>query len=157
MTTGVRRGELCALRWELLDLDKAVLAIRSSIAQDGTRTWEKDTKTHQQRRIALDENTVTLLRSYRQRCEEDAAAVGMTIIPGGRVFSASVDHSTWLKPASLSQRYRRMCARLDSDMNLHQLRHYSATEPITAGVDARTAAGRLGHGGGSTTLRVYSA
>ena len=39
-----------------------------------------------------------------------------------------------------------------------QLRHYSATELIAAGVDIRTVAGRLGHGsGGTTTLRVYSA
>ncbi|WP_445185152.1 GntR family transcriptional regulator [Pseudonocardia sp. Cha107L01] len=43
-------------------------------------------------------------------------------------------------------------------MHLHQLRHYSATELIAAGVDIRTVAGRLGHGGGgTTTLRVYSA
>src|SRR5205807_4296036 len=43
-------------------------------------------------------------------------------------------------------------------MNIHQLRHYSATELIAAGVDVRTVAGRLGHGGGgATTLRVYSA
>ena len=43
-------------------------------------------------------------------------------------------------------------------MHIHQLRHYSATELIAAGVDVRTAAGRLGHGGGgTTTLRVYSA
>jgi hypothetical protein len=51
-----------------------------------------------------------------------------------------------------------MCRRLGWDMNLHQLRHYSATELISAGVDLRTVAGRLGHsGGGVTTLRVYSA
>ena len=43
-------------------------------------------------------------------------------------------------------------------MHLHQLRHYSATELIAAGVDVRTVAGRLGHsGGGTTTLKVYSA
>jgi integrase/DNA-binding transcriptional regulator YhcF (GntR family) len=158
MTTGARRGELCALRWDLLDLDNAVLIIRTSIAQDTAKTWEKDTKTHQQRRIALDTDTVALLRAYRQRCEADASAVGATIAPEGRVFSPSVDHTTWLKPSSVSQRYRRMCARLGWDMHLHQLRHYSATELISAGVDARTVAGRLGHGGGgSTTLRVYSA
>ena len=52
MTTGARRGELCALRWDGLDLDSAVLSIRSSITQEGSRSWEKDTKTHQQRRIA---------------------------------------------------------------------------------------------------------
>src|SRR5262249_10901523 len=52
----------------------------------------------------------------------------------------------------------RMCAKLGWDMNIHQLRHFSATELIAAGVDVRTVAGRLGHGGGgATTLRVYSA
>jgi integrase/DNA-binding transcriptional regulator YhcF (GntR family) len=158
MTTGAHRGELCALRWDLLDLDNAVLTIRTSIAQATAKTWEKDTKTHQQRRIALDTDTVALLRAYRQRCEADASAAGATIATEGRVFSSSVDHTTWLKPSSVSQRYRRMCARLGWDMHLHQLRHYSATELISAGVDARTVAGRLGHGGGgSTTLRVYSA
>ena len=51
-----------------------------------------------------------------------------------------------------------MCRRLGWDMNIHQLRHYSATELVAAGVDLRTIAGRLGHsGGGVTTLRVYSA
>jgi hypothetical protein len=51
-----------------------------------------------------------------------------------------------------------MCARLGWDMNLHQLRHYSATELIAAGVDVRAVAGRLGNGGGgSTTLRAYTA
>jgi hypothetical protein len=51
-----------------------------------------------------------------------------------------------------------MCGRLGWDMHIHQLRHYSATELIAAGVDIRTVAGRLGHGGGgTTTLRVYSA
>ncbi len=158
MTTGARRGELCALRWDLVDLDNAVLVIRSSIAQDGTKTWEKDTKTHQQRRITLDAATVALLRTYRQQCELDASAVGATIATDGRVFSSSVDHRSWLKPSSVSQRYQRMCARLGWDMHLHQLRHYSATELISAGVDPRTVAGRLGHGGGgATTLRVYSA
>jgi integrase len=134
MTTGARRGELCALRWNLLDLNRAVLVIRSSIAQDGTRTWEKDTKTHQQRRIALDESTVALLRAYRQECERDAAAVGATIAPSGRIFSPSLDHTTWHRPSSVSRRYARMCARLGWDMNLHQLRHYSATELKVRGV-----------------------
>ncbi|MGH3612523.1 MAG: tyrosine-type recombinase/integrase [Pseudonocardia sp.] len=158
MTTGARRGELCAMRWDRLDLDRAVLTIRTSIAQQGTRTWEKDTKSHQQRRIALDANTVSLLRAYRQQCEENAAAIGVTLVPDGRLFSAEVDHSTWLRPSSVSNRYARMCRRLGWDMNLHQLRHYSATELIAAGVDVRTVAGRLGHGGGgSTTLRAYTA
>ncbi|MEV4317781.1 tyrosine-type recombinase/integrase [Actinocrispum sp. NPDC049592] len=158
MTTGARRGEICALRWDLLDLEARTLSINSSISQDGAKTWEKDTKTHQQRRIALDTDTVTLLRAYRVQCESQAAEMAVQVDPQGRVFSSSIDHSTWLKPDSVSQRYERMCERLGWDMSIHSLRHYSATELITAGVDIRTVAGRLGHGGGgATTLRVYTA
>jgi len=158
MTTGVRRGELCALRWDCLDITGGVLTIRSAIAQDGARTWEKDTKTHQQRRIALDPQTLALLGAYRRRCEERAQAAGVGLPGSARIFSDSPDGSTWLKPGSVGQRYVRMCARLGWDMNLHQLRHYTATELIASGVDVRTVAGRLGHGGGgATTLRVYSA
>ncbi|GAA4547271.1 tyrosine-type recombinase/integrase [Pseudonocardia xishanensis] len=158
MVTGARRGELCALSWDRLDLDRAVLTIRSSIAQRDTHTWEKDTKTHQQRRIHLDADTVTILKTYRGECQRLAESAGITIRPDGRLFSPAIDHSTWLRPSSISNRYVRMCRRLGWDMNLHQLRHYSATELIAAGVDVRTVAGRLGHGGGgSTTLRVYTA
>jgi hypothetical protein len=42
MTTGARRGELCALRWDRLDLAGGVLDIRTSMAQINTRIWEKD-------------------------------------------------------------------------------------------------------------------
>jgi integrase/DNA-binding transcriptional regulator YhcF (GntR family) len=158
MTTGARRGELCALRWDELDLDNAVLSIRSSIGQQGAKTWAKDTKTHQQRRISLDSDTVALLRAYRLQREATATEFGRELAADGRIFSAAVDHRTWLKPDSVSQRYERMCRKLGWDMHIHQLRHYSATELITAGVDVRTVAGRLGHGGGgATTLRVYTA
>ena len=158
MTTGARRGELCAIRWDSLNLDDAVLWLRTSIAQDGAETWEKGTKTHQQRRIALDPETVALLRLYRQHCEDTARELDVTLTEDGRVFSPEPDHFTWIKPSTVSQRYRRMCEQLGWDMHLHQLRHYSATELISAGVDVRTVAGRLGHGGGgSTTLRVYTA
>ena len=54
MTTGARRGELCGLRWRNVDLDSGTIILRTSIAQDGARGWEKDTKTHQQRRVEID-------------------------------------------------------------------------------------------------------
>jgi integrase len=158
MMTGARRGELCALTWDRLDPKTGILQIRTSIAQDNGRTWEKDTKTHQQRRITLDQATVELLRLYRARSEQCAAVLGIALPDNARMFSRDPDGSTWPLPDTISQRYERMCKRLGWDLNIKELRHYSATELITAGVDLRTVAGRLGHsGGGVTTLRVYSA
>ena len=67
-------------------------------------------------------------------------------------------HDRPCDPSGVTHRYARMCAELGIDSHLHALRHYSATELLTAGVDLRTVAGRLGHGGGgATTLRVYAA
>jgi integrase len=158
MTTGARRGELCALRWNRIDFGTGVLTIRKSIAEVGGQTWEKDTKTHQQRRIVLDQQTLALLRAFLVHSAEQAASLEIALPEDGLVFSPDPDGASWPKPGTATQRYSRMCARLGYAMHLHQLRHYSATELISGGVDIRTVAGRLGHGGGGvTTLRVYSA
>jgi hypothetical protein len=157
-STGARRGELCALQWDRIDFAASVIDIRSAIAQVNTRTWEKDTKTHQRRRIVLDAQTLALLRAYLQGAAADAAALGIELVEESFVFSPDPDRREWLNPDTVTQRYSRMCKRLGWDMHIHQLRHYSATELIAAGVDVRTVADRLGHGGGgTTTLRVYSA
>ena len=158
MTTGARRGELCALRWSQVDLVNAVVSLRTSIGQDGKVRWEKDTKTHQKRRVALDAETVAVLSEHHERCVARAAEVGVTLAADAYVFSLAPDASAHLVPDSVSQRYRNMASRVGLDTHLHALRHYSATELITAGIDIRTVAGRLGHaGGGTTTLRVYAA
>lgn len=158
MTSGARRGELCGLRWQHLDLENAVVMLQRSIAQAGAEVWEKDTKSHQQRRITLDTDTVEVLGEHWERCAARATALGVTLGKRAFVFSAAPDGSTHLRPDSVSERYRALADRLGIDTTLHRLRHYNATELITAGVDVRTVAGRLGHGGGgTTTLRVYSA
>ncbi|ALE74390.1 hypothetical protein AD006_25335 [Pseudonocardia sp. EC080610-09] len=158
MTTGARRGELCALRWSNVDLESGTVTIRRAIAQDGRVLQDKDTKTHQQRRLALDAETTEVLRDHRERCDKRARAIGDALRPEAYVFSLAPDGETSLVPGSVTQRYSRMAARLGLDTHLHNLRHYSATELIAAGVDVRTVAGRLGHsGGGVTTLRVYAA
>ncbi|WP_234027796.1 tyrosine-type recombinase/integrase [Pseudonocardia dioxanivorans] len=158
MTTGARRGELCAIRWSDLDLDEGVLNLRRSIRQDETRTVEKDTKTHQHRRLTLDPETVALLGEHRARAEERCTELGIELNRRAFVFSRDPAGKSHLLPGSVTQRFSRMTARLGIDSHLHCLRHYSATELIAAGVDIRTVAGRLGHsGGGVTTLRVYAA
>jgi integrase len=135
-----------------------VLSVERSIGQLAGQTWEKDTKTHQHRRIALDQETLTLLAGHRERCMVDAAALGIERPPDAYMFSAAADGSTHLKPSTVSRRHARLAKRLGIKTTIHKLRHYSATELISGGVDLRTVASRLGHGGGgTTTLRVYAA
>jgi integrase len=160
MITGCRRGELCSLRWQHVDLERATLWVRRSTSQP-TRApmFEKKTKTEKERRIALDPYTVELLVEHRDRIAERCARLSVVLSPDAFLFSQAPDSSTPLKPRAVTQRYRRMAARLKlRSTRLHALRHYSATELLAAGVDLRTVAGRLGHGsGGVTTLRTYAA
>lgn len=158
IVSGARRGELCALRWRDVDLTTGVIALSRSIGQRNRDTWEKDTKDHQHRRIALDAETVEVLTEHRRRLEERCTALGEKPPADAYLFSLAPDGSTYLRPNSVSERYSDLADRLGIATSLHKLRHYSATELIAAGVDIRTVAGRLGHGGGgTTTLRVYAA
>jgi Phage integrase family len=56
----------------------------------------------------------------------------------------------------MTHRYRRYARRGGISSSLKELRHYSATQLLTAGTDLNTVAGRLGHAEGSTTLRFYA-
>lgn len=160
MTTGMRRGEVCALRWSRIDLDTGVVDVRRSYRLRHGVGTEKDTKTHQMRRIALDTETVVLLTEHKDRCAQRLRELGAELADDMYVFSNSrrFEPTTPCSPHSVSSRYRNLARRLGIDTHIHALRHYSATELLTAGVDLRTVAGRLGHGGGgATTLRVYAA
>lgn len=157
-TTGARRGEMCALHWEDVDLQNKVLHLHRAIGETGNGWIEKDTKTHQDRRVVLDHETVDVLWRHLLRCQERAASLGVELPREAYVFSRDPDGKRSLVPRSVTQRYDRMAKQLGIKTTLHKLRHYSATELINAGVDVRTVAGRLGHGGGgATTLRVYAA
>jgi len=153
VVTGARRGEMVALRWNHLDLDAGVMEVRRNYV------WgrEKDPKNHQMRRLSLDAATVELLREHQAECEKTFALAGERLDPSSFVFSAAPDRSRPRDPSSMSHRFKRLADSLGIDAHLHTLRHYAATELLTAGVDLRTVAGRLGHGDSSITLRHYAA
>lgn len=159
MITGMRRGEISALRWHHVDLTTGTLLVQRANAQPKSGIKEKATKTRQQRRVAIDEQTVALLLEHRGRWQRQCTLLGVVFRDDLFVFSPAPDASAPYGPRSLSHRYRRLALKLGlRSTRLHSLRHYSATELIAAGVDVRTVAGRLGHGsGGATTLKVYAA
>ncbi len=94
-------------------------------------------------RVALDPETVEVLSEHQARCQTRAAELGVELAADTFVFSGAPDGSTYLTPGALTQRYNRLAERLGINTNLHKLRHYSATELISAGVDVRTVAGRF--------------
>jgi integrase len=83
MITGSRRGEVSALRWRHVDFDRAVLWIHRSNAQTKAGIKEKETKTGQRRKVALDPYTYTieLLTEHRKLWEQRCALLDAHLIP----------------------------------------------------------------------------
>jgi integrase len=103
MVTGMRRGEVLALRWSDVDLDAGMLVIRRNYVRTGSQRIEKDTKTHQMRRIALDPETVAVLADHRSRYHEQVRALGVEPSDQAFIFSYQPlslsaqpgDHGLW--------------------------------------------------------------
>lgn len=158
VATGMRRGELCGLRWRDVDLVAGTLRVESSVVHAEVGIVEKDTKTHAARRLSLDRGTIAVLLTHRAACERRADASGGSLADEAFVLSDRADGLAPWRPNRLTQAFGRLRVRLGLDhVRLHDLRHFQATELIAAGVDVRTVAGRLGHADPSTTLRVYAA
>jgi integrase len=146
------------LRWNDIDLHGGTVTIRRNYVRAEGRSFEKDTKTHRTRRLSLDPATVKVLTEHRQRYEDCMRQLDLPVQEDAFLFSHTPTWDRPYDPSGVTHRYGRMCAELGIDSSIKAMRHYSATELLTAGVDLRTVAGRLGHGGGgTTTLRVYAA
>ncbi|MGA2528904.1 MAG: tyrosine-type recombinase/integrase [Acidimicrobiales bacterium] len=155
--TGMRRGELCALRWSDLDLDEGQIEVARSVVLVPGGLGEKTTKTNRTRRVALDEVGLSVLRTHRARVEEWARLADEELRLDAFIFSPYVDGSLPFRPDNVTNFFIRVRDELKlPDVRLHDLRHFTATQLIGAGVDVRTVAGRLGHTDPSMTLRVYS-
>lgn len=158
VTTGARRGELCALRWGALDLNGRTVTIAHNLVEGAEgRLVEKDTKTHAVRRIALDTTTVEVLEAHRRRMQERARTCGSKIGEDAYVFTRSVDGSEPWVPNEVTKVFIALRNKLGlKNVRLHDLRHFAATRLLAAGVPVRTVSGRLGHANAATTLGVYA-
>jgi integrase len=155
--TGARRSEIVALRWNDVDLAGRTVAIRRGVVTGPDGLVEKDTKSHAARRVALDDGVLVVLADHAKHVQANAAACRITLPADAFVFSTTVDGSTPWYPDSVSRSFKRLCELEGLDgVRLHDLRHFVASQLLSAGVDVRTVAGRLGHRNAATTLNVYA-
>jgi len=100
---------------------------------------------------------IALLQRHRANVDEWAHQAESVVPEDAYVFSHAVDGSKPFRPDNVTGFFTRVRDSLGlHDVRLHDLRHFTATQLIGAGVDVRTVAGRLGHSDPSVTLRVYS-
>ncbi len=147
LTTGLRRGELCGLKWEDFHEKSGTLMIRRTVHKEKggvLTTWDTKT-TAGTRKIVLPPSTAELLKKRRAATKSEW------------IFPNPVKPELPIDPSSA---YRHLKTLLNQtglpDIRFHDLRHTFATHALTSGVDAKTLSSILGHTNASFTLDTYT-
>ena len=160
LTAGMRRGEVAALRWQDVDLDRASLSVRQTgnivggVWTVGTPKGRKDASA-KSRRLSLDAGTVEALRRHRTRQLQERMAWGAAWQDYGLVFVR--EDGSPLNPSTIGQQLTVRAKRAGlPHVRVHDLRHTYATLALEAGIHPKVVSERLGHANIGITLNLYS-
>ena len=164
-TTGMRRGEVCGLRWGDLDLEAGELSVRRARVAVGGKVVESAPKTKRGRRvIALDPGTVDVLRVWRRQQLRERLRYGTAwedsdehVFTHCVYFTQPPRYGVPVRPDWVTTTFHKLVA--DSELpalHLHGLRHSWATAALEAGEHLRNVADQLGHADTAVTDRTYT-
>lgn len=154
--TGARRGELAALRWSDVDLVAGRLRIGRSLTVVSGIVHVGPTKTHQIRDIALDQIGVNVLRDHWEYVKDLSERASSPLVQDPFVLSYNANAALSVGPDTITHRFASLTKRLGMSYRFHDLRHFSVSTLIAAGVDVRTVAERHGHAQATMTLNRYA-
>jgi integrase len=158
--TGLRRGELLALRWRHVDIDgqaDKTIRVREAIEQTkahGIRFKKPKTK-YSSRDVSLPDIVVEALRSLRLRQLEDRVALGLGRPSDDALIFPKLD-GTPRSPRAFSKDWADVAKSIGVPVTFHALRHTHASHLIDAGIDVVKISRRLGHSSPTVTLKIYA-
>ncbi|MGH2451626.1 MAG: site-specific integrase [Candidatus Limnocylindria bacterium] len=157
VTTGMREGELLALRWPDVDLEGARLRVVATLQNTGDGYTFTEPKTARSRRqVALTQTAVAALRRHNAAQQMEARVAADVWQDMGLVFTNEIGRP--LDPHNLVQRsfYPLLRAASLPRIRFHDLRHSAATLMLGRGIHPKIVSEMLGHSQIAVTLDLYS-
>ena len=153
--TGARRGEVLAIGWDQVDLDRRRIRIDRSLERLGDGFRFKDPKTKRSRRdVALPPFAVERLRRWKVEQTERRLAAGPAWHDLGLVCERGDGQP--IDPDSFSKAFKRLARQVGiPNARLHDLRHAAATLMMERGVHPSVVSWSLGHASEAFTMAVY--
>jgi integrase len=157
LATGMRRGEIVALRWGDIDLDGGKVRVERSLEQSNAGLAFKEPKTKAGRRVvSIPSSVVGELRNHWREQQERRLALGIGKAGHEDLVFPRWDGSPW-PPDRLSSTWARTVLVLKlPKVTFHALRHTHVSQLIAAGLDVVTVSRRIGHSSPTVTLSVYA-
>ena len=159
LTAGLRRSEILGLHWAHVDLEKGHLAVVQALVEvnHGPKLKPVPKTEHSRRRLAIDAETIRVLREHRWAQLEERLRQGNAYRDTGLVLTR--EDGTPIRPAWLSRTFARLAADAGlpdlSPRPFHGLRHTYATLALEAGVPIEVISKRLGHSSIAITADIY--
>lgn len=157
LTTGLRRGEVLALHWSDVDLEKGVLQVRRGLVwMRGRGLVEREPKTRAGwRKIALPKVVIEALKKQKVRQDEARIRMGDRWQEHDLIFCNR--HGSHFDPSYVRHQFKRLLRAAGlPDVRLHDLRHSAATVLLAAGVPLKVVSELLGHSSIAITADVYT-
>jgi integrase len=155
--TGMRLGEILAVRWKDVDLERKVLRVTATLSYvAGEFTFPQPKTSRSRRSVDLPAFVVAFLKRQRKAQLERRLFYGETWTDYDIVLddAAGAPFAPW----SVSADFRRLTRELELPRTrFHDLRHAHATQLLAAGVHPKAVSERLGHSTVAFTMDVYSA
>jgi integrase len=155
--TGMRRGELLALRWTDIDERQKIIKVRQTIGYTPEKgIFFKAPKTKNSRRnIDVSEDAIKVLKNHRKQQHEKKLLLGPNYNDYDLVFCQ--DNGLPMHPDTISSWFPEFLERIGLPrLNFHCLRHTHASLLLKAGVDVKIISERLGHSSVRITYDIYS-
>lgn len=155
--TGMRRGELCGLEWNDIDLERGIIAVRrSSLYMPGAGVFTDETKNESSQRVMkVSDDVIAMLRTWRAEQAKERLRLGDQWQNSERLFTAW--NGAPIRPDVITAWFHRFVAKNGlPPIHIHSLRHTNATLLIAAGTNLQTVAARLGHANTTTTSKIYA-
>ena len=155
IASGMRRGELCGLKWSDVDMLNGTIEINETrLKVDGMLIIETPKTRKSRRTTSLDSGTINALAKFRDIQDDAKARLGSW---HSNYVVTDLDGQA-INPDRLSRLFKRACANAGLPVpRLHDTRHTSVTLGLSSGVPIHVIAGRVGHANVTTTLNVYAA
>src|SRR5262249_29974758 len=151
----MRRGEIAALRWRNVDLDKSQISVVESAEQTKAGVRYKPPKSGKGRTIALPATAVTELKIRRIAQAESLLKLGIRL--SDDTFVVAQPDGRPIQPRSLTHAFEQFLAKHKlPGLRLHDLRHTHATAMLKAGIHGKIVQERLGHSTIAITFDIYS-